>query len=179
MYEKYFKRLFDIVISIILIIVLLPIMFLTAIVLLINLGLPISYEIKFREGKNKKIFIMYKLRTRKEYKHKSSNEATYTKISYMVDKLRLNELPQLFNVLKGDMSLVGPRPFIPGDTLPIGEISYKRYLLRPGLTGLAQINSPRTISHKKKLEYDIIYYDNLSFKNDLKIILKTFKVILK
>jgi lipopolysaccharide/colanic/teichoic acid biosynthesis glycosyltransferase len=97
----------------------------------------------------------------------------------MVDKLRLNELPQLFNVLKGDMSLVGPRPFIPGDTLPIGEISYKRYLLRPGLTGLAQINSPRTISHKKKLEYDIIYYDNLSFKNDLKIILKTFKVILK
>ncbi len=179
MYYKYFKRLFDIIASFILILLLWPIMIMTSIILLINLGLPLFYEIKTREGKNKKTFIMYKLRTRKEYRHKSFNEATYTKTSLLIDKLRLNELPQLFNILKGDMSLVGPRPFIPGDSLPKGNISYKRYLLRPGITGLAQINSPRTMSHQKKLEYDIIYFDNLSFINDLKIIFKTFNVLFK
>ncbi len=179
MYKKYFKRFLDIIVSLVLIVLLFPIVFITAIVLAIDLGFPLDYEINNREGKNKKPFRMYKLRTRIERKHQLANEARYTKTSAFIDKYRFNELPQLFNILKGDMSLVGPRPFIPGDMLPIGDISPKRYLVRPGVTGLAQVIAPRTMSHEMKLEYDIIYYDNLSFKNDLIIIFKTFRTIFK
>ena len=115
---------------------------------------------------------MYKIRTKKLPENKE-----FTKISYYIDRFRLNELPNLINVIKGDMSLVGPRPFIPGDKLPSGKISKKRYLVRPGITGLAQINGGRSITHKDKLKYDIIYYDNLSFMLDLKIILKTIYLL--
>ena len=115
--------------------------------------------------------IMYKFRTKKLG---TEHKPEYTKVSRIIDKLRLNELPQLFNVLKGEMSLVGPRPFIPGDELPAGEISKKRYMIRPGITGIAQVSGGRDITHKKKLEYDVIYYDNMSLGLDLKIILKTF-----
>ena len=117
---------------------------------------------------------MYKIRTKKLPDNKD-----FTKLSFIIDKLRLNELPQLINVIKGDMSLVGPRPFIPGDKLPKGKISDKRYLVRPGITGLAQVNGGRSITHKKKLEYDEIYYDNLSFKTDFKIICKTISLLLR
>lgn len=173
MYQKYIKRFLDIVISFILIIVLFPLMLLVSIVVLIDLGLPLFNELREREGLNKKTFIMYKFRTKKLKSKISNNNSSYTKVSEVIDKLRLNELPQLFNVLKGDMSLVGPRPFIPGEKLPNCVISDKRYLVRPGITGLAQVNGGRSITHKKKLEYDIIYYDNLSFKEDFVIVLKT------
>ena len=111
--------------------------------------------------------------TKKEVKHQTDE---ITPIDY-VDKYKFNELPQLFNVLKGDMSLVGPRPFIPGDILP--KKPYKeRYYVRPGMTGLAQINGGRYISHEKKLEYDVIYNDKISFLLDLKILILTpFRII--
>ena len=120
---------------------------------------------------------MYKFRTKKHNWENLPYRERYTKVSWTIDRLRLNELPQLFNVLKGDMSLVGPRPFIPGEKLPPGEISPKRYLVRPGMTGLAQVNGGRYLTHKEKLKYDVIYYDNLSFKEDFKIILKTIKYL--
>ena len=179
MYRKYVKRIIDIVVSLLLIILLFPLMIIVALLTLISLGVPIYNEIREREGMNKKTFIMYKFRTKKLNTSGLSKQERFTKISWIIDRLRLNELPQLFNVLKGDMSLVGPRPFIPGDTLPEGEISPKRYLVRPGITGLAQSNGGRCLNHKQKLKYDIIYYDNLSFKNDVKIVLKTISNIFK
>lgn len=144
-------------------------MFITGVITYINLGKPLFNLIKEREGLNKKTFIMYKFRTKIVCK-----ETKYTKLSYFFDKFRLNESPQLFNILKGDMSFIGPRPFIPNDILPEGTISKKRYLVRPGITGLAQINGGRYLSHKEKLKYDIIYYDNFSFKQDITILIKTF-----
>lgn len=179
MYKKYIKRLFDIVLSLILIIILFPVMILVAILLLANLGFPLWNEIRNREGKNKKVFIMYKFRTKKLHTKDLSSREKYTKLSFIVDRLRLNELPQLFNVLKGDMSLVGPRPFVPGEKLPEGKISEKRYLVRPGLTGMAQVKGARALTHKQKLEYDVIYYDNLSFKTDFKIFIITIFKIFK
>lgn len=173
MYQKYIKRLLDIVLSLILIIILFPLMLIVALILIINLGLPLFNELREREGMNKKTFIMYKFRTKKLNSGTKYTNDCYTKVSSIIDRFRLNELPQLFNVLVGDMSLVGPRPFIPGEKLPAGEISPKRYLVRPGITGLAQVNGGRYITHKQKLEYDVIYYDNLSFKEDFLIILKT------
>lgn len=172
---KYIKRFLDIIFSIILIILLFPLIIIVGIITYIDLGKPIFNLIREREGLNKKTFIMYKYRT----KIVGTND--YTKVSSIIDKLRLNELLQLFNILKGDMSFIGPRPFIPNDTLPPGKISYKRYLVRPGITGLAQVNGGRHILHKDKLKYDEIYYDNFGFLQDLKIlgltIIKFFKII--
>ena len=121
---------------------------------------------------------MYKFRTRILDSYNKPYIERYTKFSYFIDRLHLNELPQLFNVLKGDMSLVGPRPFIPGEELP--KRPYKeRYLVRPGMTSLAIINGGRMITHEDKLKYDKIYYENLSFMLDLKIILLTPISIIK
>lgn len=175
MYRKYIKRLLDIIISFILIIVLSPIFLITSILIILSLGFPIIFK-QTREGQNKKSFIMYKFRTM-NFNEDLNREDRMTKITKFIDNFKFNELPQLFNVLKGDMSLVGPRPFIPGDILP--KKPYKeRYYVRPGMTGLAQINGGRYISHEKKLEYDVIYNDKISFLLDLKILILTpFRII--
>lgn len=170
MYRKIFKPLLDFVLSFILILLLWPLMLIVALITYIDLGAPIYNTLRKREGKNRKPYIMYKFRTKKlgtEY------NPQYTKVSKMIDRFRFNELPQLFNVLKGEMSLVGPRPFIPGEDLPDGEVSQKRYMIRPGITGLAQVSGGRSITHEEKLKYDEIYYDNMSFWLDLKIVGKT------
>lgn len=175
-YKKYIKRLLDVIISLILIVLLFPLMLITAIITYVELGFPLFNHRKQKEGQYHKIFIMYKFRTSLPKKN-GSNEKVFTKITRIIDYSRLNELPQLFNVLKGDMSIVGPRPFIPGDeTLPKDKISEKRYLVKPGLTGLFQIKNGGT--HKEKLDCDVYYYDNLSFWLDLKIILKTPKALI-
>lgn len=169
------KRLLDIFMSFILIIITLPIMIVVSIITLINIGRPLI-DIRIpREGKNKKPFYMYKIRTR-VYDEFGSH---YTKVSKFIDKTGLNELPQLFNVLKGEMSLIGPRAFICGEKLPKGNISEKRYLMKPGISGLAQVSGGRRLSFEKTLEYDVIYYDNMSFLLDLKIFFKTIIVVIK
>ena len=173
MYENYIKRLIDILFSIILIIITFPVMIITFFVVYFNLGRPIFYEFTKREGKNKEPFQMYKFRTKTLNTRGMPDHIRYTKISKIIDITRINEFPQLFNVLKGDMSLVGPRPFIMNEELPPGDISQKRYLLKPGITGLAQVSGAVSLTHQAQLEYDEIYYDNLSFKNDLKILIKT------
>lgn len=178
MYAKYIKRLLDIIVSIILIIVTFPLMIIVAFSLWINLGSPIYNQLRMREGKNKKPFLMYKLRTRIMDTYDKPFEERYTKFSLFIDKTHLNELPALFNVLKGDMSIVGPRPFIPGQPIP-KKPSKERYLVRPGLTGLAQINGGRYITHDNKLKYDVIYYNKMSFWLDLKIVLLTPWSIIK
>lgn len=173
MYRKYIKRIFDFLLSIIFIIITFPIMIITGIIIYFNLGKPIFYEVTPREGKNKKPYQMYKFRTKRLNTRGMPDYIRYSKISKILDIARINELPQLFNILKGDMSFVGPRPFIVNEKLPPGEISNKRYLVRPGVTGLSQSTGGSSISHKDKLKYDEIYYDNMSFIYDLKIILKT------
>lgn len=173
MYKNYVKPVLDFVIGLVLLIILLPVLLVTVIITIIDLGFPIHNRLQRREGKGKKVFIMYKIRTKTMPTKANGYKEEYTKISRVIDKLRLNEIPQLINVIKGDMSLVGPRPFIPGEKLPEGRISEKRYKVKPGITGLAQVNGGRNITHKNKLKYDEIYYDNLTFKMDIKIILKT------
>lgn len=178
MYKNFIKPLLDFVISLVLLIILSPVLVITVLITIIDLGFPIHNRLQRREGKGGKVFVMYKIRTKTMPTKSNGYKEEYTKISRVIDRLRLNEIPQLINVLKGDMSLVGPRPFIPGDKLPEGKISDKRYKVKPGLTGLAQVNGGRAISHKDKLRYDEIYYDNLSFKLDCKIVLKTlFEII--
>ncbi len=175
----YVKRLIDIILSLILIVITLPLMLITVVILMISLGFPIFNQKRYREGLYKKKYLMYKFRTKKlDVDHLPRNKR-YTKISYIIDKLKLNELPQLFNVLFGQMSFVGPRPFIPDDELPDGKINNKRYYVRPGLISLAFVNKDGMLTHEKKLSYDIKYYDNFSFKQDLIIFLKAPIYILK
>ena len=169
----YIKRLLDIILSLILIIITLPFMIITLILLVISLGFPIFNQKRYREGLNKKKFIMYKFRTKKLNVDDLPKKERYTKISYIIDKLKLNELPQLFNILFGQMSFVGPRPFIPGEKLPEGKISDKRYYVRPGLTNLSFVTQNGMLTHKQKISFDEKYYDNFGFKQDLIIFLKT------
>ena len=176
MYRNYIKRLLDIILSLVFIIVLSPLFVITGLLVFIELGFPIIFK-QEREGLHKKTFIMYKFRTM-NFNTEQEREERMTKITKFLDIIKFNELPQLFNVLKGDMSLVGPRPFIPGDELP-KKPSYERYLVRPGMTGIAQINGGRRITHNQKLRYDIIYNDKISFMLDLKILILTPIRILK
>lgn len=170
MYRKYIKRILDIIIGSILFIILLPLILIVGIITLIDLGRPLFNHRKEKEGMNHKIFTMYKFRTSLPKKN-PDDDKILTPVSKIIDITRLNELPQLINVIKGDMSLVGPRPFLANDkTLPDMEISEKRYLVRPGITGLFQV---RDGSHEDKLKCDIEYYDNLSFTLDLAIVLLT------
>lgn len=175
MYIKFFKRFLDIIFSLILILLLFPLILITLIITAIHLGFPI-FDTRFpREGKNKKPFYMLKFRTR--IYDTDDMWGRKTKLSNLIDNLKLNELPQLFNILIGDMSFVGPRPFICEEKLPKGKISKKRYYVRPGVTGLFQIQNGGT--HKEKLKYDEIYYDNISLLLDLKILIKTPFAIIK
>lgn len=179
MYRKIVKPTLDFVFSLFLIIILSPLMLIVAIVTFLDLGLPLHNLLREREGKNKKTYIMYKFRTKALDPDGHTFSNTYTKVSRFMDKTRLNELPQLFNILFGQMSFVGPRPFIPGESDKFANIiNPKRYMMRPGVTGLAQINGGRAISTKRKLEYDVEYYDNMSFWLDLKIIFITIGELL-
>ncbi len=169
------KRILDIILSIIFIILTLPLLLIILLITFFDLGRPLI-DIRIpREGKNKKPFYMYKIRTRIYDK----NGSHYSKISKFIDNTGLNELPQLFNILKGDMSIVGPRAFICGEKLPKGKISYKRYLVKPGLISLTQVYGGRNIKYEQALKCDIEYYDNLSLWFDIKIFFKSFKTIIK
>lgn len=178
MYRKYIKRIIDIVVSLVLIVVTFPIMIIVGLSLYINLGKPLHNEKRLREGLNKKPFLMYKFRTRLLNTYDKPYKERYTKFSYFIDRTHLNELPQLFNVLKGDMSLVGPRPFIPGEPLP-SPPPKERYLVKPGLTSLATLHGIANISHEAKLKYDIEYYNKISFIWDFTIVLLTPIMIIK
>ena len=173
---KFVKRLLDIILSIIGILMLSPIILIVLIVTYINIGRPLI-DIRIpREGKNKKPFYMYKIRTRV---YDEFGNSTYTKVSKFIDRKGLNEFPQLFNILKGEMSFIGPRAFICGEELPEGDISPKRYLVKPGVMGLAQSLGGRDLSYKKTLECDEIYYDNFGFIQDFKIFFKCSYNIIK
>jgi lipopolysaccharide/colanic/teichoic acid biosynthesis glycosyltransferase len=179
MYRKIVKPTLDFLFALLLILLLWPLMGIVALITWIDLGLPLHNLLREREGKNKKTYIMYKFRTKALDSDGHTFSNTYTKVSRFIDKTRLNELPQLFNILFGQMSFVGPRPFIPGESDKFKDIiDPKRYMMRPGVTGLAQINGGRSISTKTKLKYDVEYYDNMSFWLDLKIVFITIGELL-
>ncbi len=168
---KVIKRILDIIISSLFIIVLSPLFILIYIILLFTIHDEIIYK-QLREGKNKKPYNMYKFRTMVKDTN-LNREERITKFGKILRNTSLDELPQLFNVFKGDMSLVGPRPFIVGEVLPKDYIDPIRYTVKPGMTGYAQVHGKRKVSHKKKIEYDVWYAKNVSFVLDVKIMFLT------
>ncbi|EEV38221.1 hypothetical protein ECBG_00490 [Enterococcus casseliflavus EC20] len=183
LYEKYFKRLIDVTLSSISLLVLSPIMIIVAILVRINLGNPVFFQQK-RPGKDNEIFLMYKFRTMIDKKDKFGkpldDEARLTKFGIFLRSTSLDELPELWNILKGDMSFVGPRPLLVEYLELYSNEQKKRHNVKPGLTGLAQVNGRNSLSWEEKLNQDIIYVNNITFANDVKIIFKTIlKVFLQ
>lgn len=180
MYKKYIKRLLDIVLSLIAIIITLPIFLIIGILVLIFLGKPAIFRQK-RPGKKEKIFTMYKFRTMSNKKDKDGNllpdELRLTKLGKFLRKTSLDEIPEFINILKGDMSFVGPRPLLVEYLPYYTEEEQHRHDVRPGLTGLAQISGRNNLNWDKRFKKDIEYVNNITFINDTKIILKTIKKV--
>lgn len=180
MYNLIFKRIFDIYISVIVLIIISPIFILATFCLyLANQGKPFFFQ--KRPGKNGKIFRIIKFKTMNDRTDSEGNllpdADRLTPVGKFVRKTSLDEIPQLINVLKGDMSLVGPRPLLP-EYLPLyNKEQARRHEVRPGITGWAQVNGRNAISWKQKFEYDVWYVDHLSFWLDLKILLLTIKKV--
>ena len=181
MYKKYLKRIFDICFSFSLIIIFLPVIFIIAIIVFLkstpSTRGPLIFSQK-RVGFRNQFFTIYKLRTLykrkifiKDNSHKENLETI--PMGQFMRRFKFDEIPQLINVLKGDMSIIGPRPFIPSISNKFKMHETKRYLLRPGLTGLAQISGNDYLSWEQKLDYDDKYIDNISFLFDMKIIFLT------
>lgn len=182
MYKKFIKRILDFILSLIAIIILIPIMIVLYILVRIKLGKPAIFK-QERPGKNEKIFTLYKFRTMTDDKDEEGNllpdEQRLTKFGKILRSTSLDELPELFNILKGDMSIVGPRPLAVIYLPYYNEKEKHRHDVRPGLTGLAQVNGRNTLNWEERFEYDIEYVENISLKNDVKIIFKTIAKVFK
>lgn len=182
MYQKYIKRLLDIILSLIAIIITLPIFLITGILVLIFLGKPVIFRQK-RPGKKEKIFTMYKFRTMSNKKDKDGNllpdELRLTKLGKFLRKTSLDEIPEFINILKGDMSFVGPRPLVPQYLPYYTSVERKRHSIKPGLTGLAQINGRNNLNWDERFKLDIEYVEKISFLADMKIVLMTIEKVLK
>lgn len=182
MYAKYIKRMLDFILSLIALIVLSPLMIIIGILVRIKLGKPVIFKQK-RPGKNEKIFTLYKFRTMTDEKDEQGNlladEKRLTKFGKFLRSTSLDELPELWNILKGEMAIVGPRPLLV-EYLPLyNEEQKHRHDIKPGLTGLAQISGRNAIQWEEKFKEDIEYVNNITFIQDTKIILKTFIKVFK
>lgn len=176
MYKKYFKRLIDILCSAAAIVVFSWLYILVAVLVRVKLGSPVLFK-QERPGKDEKIFTLYKFRTMTDKRDATGNllpdDIRLTKFGRMLRKTSLDELPEAFNILKGDMSIVGPRPLLV-QYLPLyNEIQKRRHEVRPGLSGLAQVNGRNAITWEEKFEWDVKYVDNITFIGDVKIIFMT------
>lgn len=176
------KRILDIILSLLCLIILSPLFLIISIMIYIKLGRPIFF-VHERPGKDGKIFRMIKFRTMLDMRDEDGNllpnEKRHTKFGMMLRSTSLDELPELINVLKGDMSLVGPRPLLV-EYLPLyNEEQARRHEVKPGITGLAQVNGRNTISWGEKFKYDVWYVDNFSLILDIKILFKTVIQVLK
>lgn len=176
MYAKYIKRILDLILSLMALILLMPLMLIIGILVAINLGNPIIFKQK-RPGKNEKIFTLYKFRTMTDEKDEKGkllpDSQRLTKFGKFLRSTSLDELPELINILKGDMSIVGPRPLLVEYLKLYNEEQKHRHDVRPGLTGLAQTSGRNAITWEEKFEKDIEYVHNISFIGDVKIIIKT------
>ncbi len=180
MYKNYIKRILDFTLSFIGFIMLSPIFLIVTVFLAIaNEGKPFFFQV--RPGKNEKMFKIIKFKTMNDKKDEQGNllpdAERLTKVGAFVRKTSLDEIPQLLNVIKGDMSLIGPRPLLP-QYLPLyNDEQRKRHNVRPGITGWAQINGRNAISWQQKFDYDVWYVENVSFILDVKILLLTVKKV--
>ena len=165
MYAKYIKRILDFILSLIALIVLSPVLLVVAILVRIKLGSPIIFK-QQRPGKDENGNLL-------------PDSERLTKFGKVLRSTSLDELPELVNILKGDMSIVGPRPLLIRDMLFMTDEQRKRHTVRQGLTGLAQINGRNNINWEEKLEYDLQYIKNITFVGDVKIIFKTVLKVLK
>ena len=182
MYKKFIKRFLDLILSLMALILLMPLMLIIYILVRVKLGKPAIFK-QERPGKDEKIFTLYKFRTMTDEKDENGNllpdEQRLTKFGKMLRSTSLDELPELVNIIKGDMSIVGPRPLLVRDMVFMTEIQRKRHSVRQGLTGLAQVNGRNNITWEEKIKYDLNYVENISFINDVKIILKTVIKVFK
>ncbi len=182
MYRNFLKRVIDILGALFLLVLTSPIIIATAIFIYFKVSRDVIFT-QERPGFNEKIFKIYKFKTMSDERDANGellpDEQRLGKFGKMIRSLSLDELPQLFNVLKGDMSFIGPRPLLV-EYLPIyNETQKHRHDVRPGITGLAQVNGRNAISWEKKFEYDVYYAQNLSFMLDVKIALQTVEKVLK
>ena len=181
LYRDYIKRFLDIVLSAGAIVVLSPVMAVTAVLVRVKLGSPVIFKQR-RPGKDEKIFEMYKFRSMTDARDENGellpDEVRLTSFGKKLRASSLDELPELFNILKGDMSVVGPRPlsevYLPFYT----EKEHHRHDVRPGLTGLAQVNGRNNLSWEEKFAYDLQYINKISFSGDATILLKTVGKVL-
>jgi len=181
-YKKIIKPLFDKILALILIILFSPFMIITAILIYLKMGRPIVFT-QSRPGYKGKIFKIYKFRTMSDERDENGNllpdEARLKGIGKVIRSLSLDELPQLFNVLKGEMSFVGPRPLLVEYLELYNDEQKRRHDVVPGITGWAQVNGRNAISWSEKFKYDIEYVDKQSFLFDLKIMFLTALKVLK
>ena len=181
MYRRYVKRLLDIVLSFLAAVILSPVMLITAVLVRIKLGSPVLFR-QERPGKDGKIFRMYKFRTMTDEKdeegHLLSDEMRLTEFGRILRSASLDELPELFNILKGDMSIVGPRPLLVKYLPLYNEHQRHRHDVRPGFTGYAQANGRNSLTWEEKFDMDVYYVNHVSLIMDIKIILKTVKAVL-
>ena len=182
MYRHFFKRFFDFVLSLIAIIILSPVYIIVAILVRVKLGSPVIFT-QERPGKDEKIFKMYKFRSMTSETDEEGNllpdEVRLTSFGKKLRSTSLDELPELFNILKGDMSIVGPRPLLVKYLPLYNDFQKHRHDVKPGLTGWAQVNGRNAISWEDKFRLDVEYTEKCSFFMDLKVFFKTISSVLK
>ncbi|MDL2323274.1 sugar transferase [Bacteroidales bacterium OttesenSCG-928-A17] len=182
MYKSFFKRFIDFFLSLIGFLVLSPLFLLVTIFLFFaNQGKPFFFQV--RPGKDEKLFKIIKFKTMNDKKDVNGNllpdKDRLTKVGSFVRKTSLDEIPQLINVLKGDMSLIGPRPLLPAYLPYYTEREKLRHTVRPGITGWAQVNGRNSLNWDERLELDAKYVENISFKKDIQIIFMTIENVIK
>ena len=181
-YERYIKRPQDFLLALLAIIVLFPIILIIAVLVRIKLGSPVFF-VQDRPGLNGKIFRMYKFRSMSEEKDENgeflSDDLRLGHFGKMLRSTSLDELPELINIVKGDMAIVGPRPLLVKYLDRYNSFQARRHEVRPGFTGLAQVNGRNAIDWDEKFQWDVYYVDHVTFFNDWKIILQTIRTVLK
>ena len=181
-YEKYIKRPQDFCCALLALVVLSPVMLITALFVRVKLGSPVIFR-QERPGLHGKVFTLYKFRTMTDQKDEKGellpDEVRLTSFGKKLRSTSLDELPELFNILKGDMAVVGPRPLLVGYLSLYNEHQARRHEVRPGFTGYAQVHGRNAISWEKKFDYDVEYVDHVTFLGDWKIILQTIRTVLK
>lgn len=181
-YARYIKRFLDFMLSLLALILLSPILLVVAILVRLKLGNPVIF-MQERPGKDEKIFRLYKFRTmtdeRDEYGELLPDEVRLTRFGKMLRSTSLDELPELWNIVKGDMSIVGPRPLLVRYLPLYNERQRHRHDVRPGFTGLAQTHGRNSITWNEKFEWDIRYVEHITFLGDLRIIFQTIGVVLR